>query len=81
MMARVGLGHTGRPLQVGAAMTTSFIAVGLAAAARALGPWLDPARASVWWWGAAALWSLGFLIFVVMYARIFVTPRADGQAG
>jgi uncharacterized protein involved in response to NO len=81
MMARVSLGHTGRPIIVGTPVTTAFLGVALAAVVRAFGPMLDPARTSTWWWAAASLWAVGFALFVREYARILVTPRADGRAG
>lgn len=81
MMARVSLGHTGRPIIVGTPVTTAFLGVALAAVIRAFGPMLDPARTSTWWWAAASLWAVGFALFVGEYARILVTPRADGRAG
>lgn len=81
MMARVSLGHSGRPIQVGTPMAAAFLALAIAAAARVFGPWLDPARTTTWWWIAAGLWSAAFLTFVVLYARILVSPRADGKEG
>jgi len=81
MMARVSLGHTGRPIMVGTPVTTAFMAVALATVVRAFGPMLDPARTSTWWWGAASLWAVGFALFVGAYARVLVTPRADGRPG
>lgn len=81
MMARVSLGHTGRPIFVGTRVAVAFSAVALAAVVRALGPLLEPSRTSTWWWGAAALWAFGFALFVWMYARILITPRADGRPG
>ncbi|MFT4626437.1 MAG: hypothetical protein ACI8PZ_005114 [Myxococcota bacterium] len=81
MMARVSLGHTGRPVRVGPAAGLAFAAVGLAAVSRVLGPWLHPVQATAWLWTAAALWSVGFSLFVVLYSRILVSPRADGRPG
>ncbi|MCB9673353.1 MAG: NnrS family protein [Alphaproteobacteria bacterium] len=81
MMARVSLGHTGRPIFVGTRVAVAFSAVALAAVVRAFGPLLEPSRTSTWWWGAAALWAFGFALFVWMYARILITPRADGRPG
>lgn len=81
MMARVSLGHTGRKLTVGPWVSVAFVAVALATVARAFGPWLDPGHTMVWLWTAAVLWSTGFLLFVVLYATILVSPRADGKPG
>ncbi len=81
MMTRVSLGHTGRAVQVGHMGGAAFAAVGLAMWARALGPWLDPTRTTAWLWTAAALWSVGFTLFLVLCARILISPRADGRPG
>jgi uncharacterized protein involved in response to NO len=81
MMARVSLGHTGRVLTSNAFVTAAFVAVALAATARAAGPWLDPAHSATWWWVAAALWSVGFVLFVGRFAGILTTPRPDGRPG
>lgn len=81
MMARVALGHTGRPLVLPTAMAWAFVAMSGAACVRVFGPWLFPA----WYFAAlvvsAALWTLAFSIFVVVYAPILAAPRVDGKAG
>lgn len=81
MMARVSLGHTGRPIQVGPEMGVAFGAVLGAAVARFVVPWVDPATAVRWYMAAAALWSVGFLCYAVLYAPILLAPRADGRPG
>ena len=81
MMARVSLGHTGRLLGSDTALTAAFVAVALAATVRAAGPWLDPIHNAVWWWTAAALWSLGFVLFVLRFAGVLTAPRVDGRPG
>lgn len=81
MMARVSLGHTGRPIQVGPEMGVAFGAVLGAAVARFVVPWVDPATAVRWYMAAAALWSVGFLCYAVLYAPILFSPRADGRPG
>jgi uncharacterized protein involved in response to NO len=82
MMARVSLGHSGRPLAASRAMTASFVAVVLAGVTRVGGALLLPATA---YRGtllvAGVLWTLAFAIFVVVYTPILTTPRADGKPG
>ena len=80
VMARVALGHTGRPLRLPPGMTAAFVLVltaGVVRVGTALGalPW----RAGVDM--AAALWMLAFLIFLVRYAGILASPRPDGKSG
>ena len=81
MMARVGLGHTGRLLEASRSMVCAFCAINLAAVARALLPWLVPSWHVLSLWLAAALWSLAFLLFVARYAPILSAPRVDGKPG
>ncbi|WP_263142985.1 NnrS family protein [Pseudomonas sp. RIT-PI-AD] len=78
MLARVSLGHTGRPLRPHPAMAWAFAALNLAALARVflLPFWPQPAL-----WLAGTLWMLGFALFVRHYGRLLCTPRADGQPG
>jgi uncharacterized protein involved in response to NO len=81
MMARVSLGHTGRPVAASRAVTGAFVLLTLAAAVRVGGPLLDVGlyRATVY--AAGILWTLAFAIFVVVYAPILTTARADGKRG
>ena len=44
MMARVSLGHSGRPLAVGKPMILAFASINLAAFCRVFGVWLMPAH-------------------------------------
>ena len=78
MMARVILGHTGRPLQASAVMPLAFGAIALAAAVRA-GPAAVAPRLAVAL--AATLWCLGFGLFLWRYAPMLIRPRVDGGAG
>ena len=80
VIARVALGHTGRPLLLPAGMTIAFLAIHLAALIRvmtALGllPW-HPGIGT-----ATLLWELAFVLFLVRYAGILASPRPDGLPG
>jgi uncharacterized protein involved in response to NO len=81
MMARVALGHTGRPLVASHAMAWAFVAVTLAACARVLGPLLFPGAYLLTLTAAGALWTAAFLVYLVVYAPILLRPRFDGRAG
>ncbi|MCC6295500.1 MAG: NnrS family protein, partial [Pseudomonadales bacterium] len=78
MMARVSLGHTGRPLTPPRPMAIAFAAVALAAAARvglaSVAPRLGVAL-------AAGAWCVAFGLFLVRYAPLLWRPRADGRPG
>ena len=81
MMARVSLGHTGRPLAVGKAMIAAFACINLVAATRVLGVWLFPGLMWYWFQVAAGFWLLAFVIFIVVYTPILLQPRVDGRDG
>lgn len=70
-MARVALGHTGRPLVAPSSMKAAFVFVTIGAVLR-VARVLD---------AAAFLWSLAFLIYAGAYARVLVTARVDGKPG
>ena len=81
MMARVSLGHTGRPLRIGTPMTWAFVLISLAGLCRVLLPLIAPGRYGEWISLAGTLWSAAFMLFVIAYARVLVQPRIDGRPG
>lgn len=81
MIARVSLGHSGRPLQPRPLMSLAFIALLLAALLRSLLIILWPAGVTFTLALSAALWCLAFLLFVVCYAALLMSPRPDGKPG
>ena len=81
MMARVALGHTGRPIEASPMMTVAFVSLALVAPVRVLLPLLFPSAIETVLLIAATGWILAFAIFVWVYAPYLVRPRADGQAG
>jgi uncharacterized protein involved in response to NO len=81
MMARVALGHTGRPLQLPRAMAVAFVAMSAAPVLRVLGPIFAPSLHLPLLTATASAWMLAFAIYVVAYAKILVAPRVDGKAG
>ncbi|HJP04752.1 MAG: short-chain dehydrogenase [Chromatiales bacterium] len=78
---RAGLGHTGRPLIVSKAIVIAYLFVSVAAALRVWGTWLVPDN----YWNviliADLVWSAAFVLFLLVYVPIFVSPRADGKPG
>ncbi len=77
MLARVSLGHTGRPLTPPAAISWAFALLHVAALSRVL-----LAGFSVYGlWLAAASWCLAFAIFLRHYASMYWTARVDGHPG
>jgi uncharacterized protein involved in response to NO len=81
MMARVSLGHSGRPLAVGKPMIFGFVCINLAALFRVFGVWFFPALSMRWLEAAALCWLLAFGIFIIVYAPILMRPRVDGRDG
>ena len=76
VMTRATLGHTGRPLHAGPATVAIYLLVTAGALLRLLAPalpmpYLDALVL------AAALWSGGFLLFLVVYGPMLVRPRAE----
>ncbi|BBN83538.1 short-chain dehydrogenase [Pseudoalteromonas sp. A25] len=79
MMARVSLGHTGRPLSVPITINIAFIAVTLAALCRAFLPgFISPHLA---WLYSAAFWCVGFSLFIYHYFTVLTQKRVDGRRG
>lgn len=77
MMARVSLGHTGRPLQVPTSIAWAFALIQLAALARVVLPLFTPLGVSL----SVVCWSLALLLFLRHYLPILLRPRVDGMPG
>jgi uncharacterized protein involved in response to NO len=81
MMARVALGHTGRPMVAAKPVVWAFMAITAAAIVRVTAPLL----AAGWYLAslvaAGTLWTLAFALYVTVYAPILSAPRIDGKAG
>lgn len=80
VIARVSLGHTGRPLILPRGMVLAFAAIHLAALVRVLTaleiiPW-HPGIGS-----STVLWFVAFGLFLVRYTGVLATPRPDGKEG
>lgn len=81
MMARVGLGHTGRPLVAGRTVTIAFALVTAAAVARVAGPLLHPTAYFAILTVSAVLWSAAFVLYAAAHASVLTSPRVDGKPG
>jgi len=78
MVARVSLGHTGRPLSPPAGMTQAFILLQLGTVSRVLLIELWPLGGL---WLAGLCWSLAFAIFAWRYGPMLCRTRLDGNPG
>ena len=80
MIARVSLGHTGRPLKAGMPVQLAFLLILMAAVVRLL-PSVFPAFYTVFILTSICLWVLAYGIFFVIYMPILSSPRVDGKDG
>ena len=78
MIARVTLGHTGRPLQLPPGIVGAFVLFNLGAAARVF---LITEWPLIGLWLAAVCWALAFALYAWRYAPMLVTARVDGRPG
>ncbi len=78
MIARVTLGHTGRPLQEPAAMSLAFTLLHIGVAVRVFGVFEWPIVALC---VAASCWALAFALYLWYYAPMLSQPRIDGNMG
>ncbi len=77
MMARVSLGHTGRALEVPGSVRLAFALMLVAGLSRVLLP-LTPLPYTFSIYAAGSLWVLSWLLFLLHYSRILISPRVDG---
>jgi uncharacterized protein involved in response to NO len=78
MIARVSLGHTGRPLEPPSGMTLAFILLNLACLSRVLLILLFPLAAL---WLAGLCWALVFALYAWRYGPMLLRTRVDGHPG
>lgn len=81
MMARVSLGHTGRPVNVSTPVALVFVLINLAAVIRGILPIAFPQSLAELVALSGSLWVAAFTIFLVIYVPILTQPRIDGRPG
>ncbi len=81
VMTRASLGHTGRPLAVPRAITIAYLLLTISTVLRVFGVAVYPGRYLLTVTLSGLAWVLSFGIFVVVYAPILWSPRADGKPG
>jgi uncharacterized protein involved in response to NO len=77
MMARVALGHSGRPLVLSPSIVVALYALAASALIRVAGPIVFASRYELVLWAAGALWTLAFALYLIHYTPIMFAPRAD----
>ncbi|WLG42675.1 NnrS family protein [Pseudomonas sp. FP1740] len=78
MIARVSLGHTGRPLEPPSGMTLAFILLNLACLSRVVLILFFPLAAL---WLAGLCWTLAFALYAWRYGPMLLRARVDGHPG
>ncbi len=81
VMTRASLGHTGRPLRAHPVTALAYLVLTAAVVVRVFGPGLFPASYAAVVMIAGTAWIVAFLLYLLVYAPILVTPRVDGKAG
>jgi uncharacterized protein involved in response to NO len=81
MMARVALGHTGRPMRSALAVDIAFVLLNGAALVRVLLTAAVPSGHGTWLYLSGFLWLAAFALFTAVYAPILLRSRVDGQPG
>lgn len=78
MLARVSLGHTGRPLTLPCGLALAFVLLNLGGALRVfgVGVWYLPSL-----WLSATCWACAFGLYLYRYAPMLCRARVDGKAG
>lgn len=78
MLARVTLGHTGRPLQLPAGMAWALVLFNLGCVARVF---VYPLWPLAGLWLATIGWTLALAIYAWRYVPMLITARVDGHPG
>ena len=80
VMSRAALGHTGRPLKAHAPTVGAYVLISVAAVLRVAAA-LIPAAYMDLLMASGIAWTVGFALFLWIYAPILVMPRTDGESG
>lgn len=81
MISRVSLGHTGHPLIPSKWMNIAFIATAISGVVRVVFPILMPQLIIMTYWISILFWCVAFILFVLLYAKMLLSPRLDKRPG
>lgn len=81
VMTRVGLGHTGRSLELPAGVVWCHLLVHGAAVARVAAPFVSGEGQRALLLASGVAWASAFGLFAIRYGPILTTPRPDGRPG
>nr|WP_153206220.1 NnrS family protein [Niveispirillum sp. SYP-B3756] len=79
VMSRAALGHTRREIVAAKATVAAYLLLTLGALVRVLAPLLPDMMIAYRIAGTA--WEAAFILFLIIYAPILVSRRADGRPG
>lgn len=80
VMTRASLGHTGRPLIASPLTIIAYLLITLSAIVRVSAPAL-PEFYLYSIIGSGLIWTGAFILFLIAYTPILITPRVDGKPG
>lgn len=82
MMSRVSWGHTGRNIaDAPAGLPLIFIPIALGAVIRTFLPITNQEQFLLWIGLSQVLWLIAFILYLVFYYKVLVSPRPDGKFG
>lgn len=81
MMARVSLGHSGRPLLPPRLTVLAFALLNVSALLRVVAPVFFISNYGSWILLSGSLWILAYLFFLWDYFPMLIAPRVDGRPG
>lgn len=82
MICRVTLGHTGRDIhEVGKVVKFIFLALIIGTVFRVVMPMAVPDMYTLWILISQVLWIISFMLIMMQYGPMLMTPRVDGQPG
>jgi len=81
MISRVSLGHTGRSLKAHKLLSLAYALIVIATLIRVFIPAWFPSYYNLSIGISGSFWTLAFVFFVVIYAPILISERADGRPG
>lgn len=82
MMGRVSLGHTGRDVHAPpGAVGWALALISLSFVVRVMFPLADAEHYLLWLLLSALAWILGFIVFLIIFFPVLLSPRADGRPG